>query len=91
MENLTAIKVASISANAESKRGSIIVATPSAEVTSEFGKRSAKEVLVIVSPDVDSEDMGSIYTVIPSLVELDKLITGLKAIRKEVWEQGAVI
>ena len=85
MEKLTAIRVVNISANAESKRGSIIVADLSAEVTSEFGTRATKEVLVTITPDVDIEDPVTTYAVIPSPVELDRLIAGLKAIRREVW------
>lgn len=91
MEKLTAIRVVNISANAESKRGSIIVTDLSAEVTSEFGTRATKEVLVTVSPDVDIEDPANYHFVIPSPAELDQLIAGLKAIRREVWGNGGVI
>ncbi len=91
MENLTAIRVVNISANAESKRGSVIVTATSAEVTSEFGTRTTKEVLVTVTPDVDIEDPVNTYMVIASPTELDRLIAGLKAIRREVWGNGVVI
>ena len=90
MEKLTAIRVVNISANAESKRGSIIAAAVSGQVTSEFGTRTTKEVLVTVAPDVDIEDPVNTYMVIPSPAELDRLIAGLKAIRKEVWGNGGV-
>lgn len=90
MEKLTAIRVASISANAESKRGSIIITAASAQVTSDFGTRATKEVLVTITPDVDIEDPVTTYAVIPSPAELDHFIAGLKAIRREVWGNGGV-
>ena len=91
MEKLTAIRVVKIDANAESKRGTIIIAAVPGQASSEFGTRATKEVLVTVSPDVDIDEPVNHHFVIPSPAELDQLIAGLKAIRREVWGNGGVI